>query len=203
MANRLPRLQSTAPIVDKDGRPAQAFQRYFQSLVESIERRQADLADTQERLDQQQEDIAEALRQAGIAVLTSEQNKEQAALANSYTSPGGLLSAADTGVITILAHVRIYGDDTAAVPHRANVAGGTVSVTPSPNPVFVYYSDPERDGGAVFYQASANYLNAAQVGSIHSVGTITVPAAGEPPETGGGTYPPGYTPGRPRPLPSD
>jgi hypothetical protein len=186
------------PIVDKDGRPTLAFQRYFQSLVEAIEGSIFDLTDAQKRLDEQQTDIERALEQAGIAINSANAVNASTALASSYTDPGGVLSATDAGVITVAAHVRIYGDDTAAVPHRVNVDGGSVSVTPSADPVYVFYVDPTRVGGAVTYQASLNYLDAAQVNDVHSVGVITLPATGEPPQTGGGTYPPGYTPGRPR-----
>lgn len=96
-------------------------------------------------------------------------------LANSYITPTNVLTAtsgAATATISIAANNRVYGDGTSVPVNSGSIAGLAVSTL-----YYIYYSDPSRTGGAVTYMASTNSNDAAQVGDIHTVGSITTPAA--------------------------
>lgn len=115
---------------------------------------------------------------------------DAAAQAQALASSGvtGLaMSAIDAGssaTIIISGHTRVYGDGSSVV-----VSGGSVNGLGYETDYYVYYSDPDRSGGAVTYQASTNPDNAIQVGDTHSVGEIvTPPSAG--PSRDGYPYPP-------------
>lgn len=129
---------------------------------------------------------AQALAQAANDNAVATRNAQD--LANSYTNPTGVLSAANDGTITIAAHSRVYPTSGTSV----SVDGGTVSGFTSGSYVTVYYVDAGREGGAVTYKGTASAIS--QEGDTHIVGQVTIPAAGEAPSEGTSPTAPGYTP---------
>lgn len=101
-----------------------------------------------------------------------------------FTPPA--VSSDNTGVVTIANHDRHYGDGTIVAVTGDTLATGQVS----PTRVHIYYSDPSRAGGAVTYQYSTAEADAAQIGDVHNVGAVEIPAAGT--QSGGYARPPGY-----------
>lgn len=190
MSVRLPRLQGTNPIVDKDGRPSLTFVRYFQSFAEQIERVINAIATILNITDELDAAIAQANAAAvaaqGAADTAAAQaaaTKREAALTGSYIDPDGVLTASPT-VITIAAHTRRYADDTSV-----SVNGGTV---PAPAPLsvaYISYVDTERAGGSVSYMVTED--PPSQTGDTHVVGAVTIPDTGTV-EGGTGPQRPGF-----------
>ena len=58
---------------------------------------------------------------------------------------------------------------------------------------YVYYDDPDREGGAVTYAATDNANTAlpSKAPGRHFVGEVTGPTAGNPPTAGGSNPPAG------------
>ena len=191
---KIPALQAGRPIVDSRGAPMTDFQTWINTAF-------ANLANAQNATNA-------ALVAAGIATAAAAAANAAAAsaaaaaegsiaaqsLANSYTDPTYLLTATDAGAdasIAIIAHDRIYPDDP-NYPVPVPVNSGMLTGLAYSTEYFIFYSDPTRAGGAVTYQFSTNFADAAQVNGIHSVGAVVTPAAAGPPETGGGgPRPPG------------
>jgi type II secretory pathway pseudopilin PulG len=206
MAVKLPRLLSGASVVDGEGRPTLSFTRYWQQLVEQIERVFNAIADILGITDQ----LDQALKQAQTAIETAQQaaqtaqsaataaqqqneaQKREAALQSSYIEPASVLTATPT-LITIAAHTRYYSDGTSAV-----VNGGTIPATAPDDVDYVSYDDPSRSGGAVVYVVSAT--PPVQTGDTHVVGAVQIPTTGTA-DGGDGPQRPGYV--RPRTLPQD
>lgn len=191
---RIPSLQAGRAIVDQKGAPALDFQRWindgFKQLQTAQNATNAALVAA---------GIATAAAAAATAAATAANDAAEGSiaaqsLANSYTDPTYLLTATDAGTdasIAIIAHDRIYPDDP-NYPTPVAVNSGMLTGLAYSTEYFVFYSDPTRAGGAVTYQASTNFADAAQVAGIHSVGAVVTPAAAGPPETGGGgPRPPG------------
>lgn len=108
------------------------------------------------------------------------------ALANSKTNPiDGILSATSGGVINIAAHNREYANGDIVAVNAGSISGFSEGQF-----VRVKYPDAARQGGAVAYEGTTEEVT--QTGSIHIVGGVTIPMAGDPPATGVGTTPPGY-----------
>lgn len=134
----------------------------------------------------------QALQADQAAVIASLQKAiRDHAISVSYTAPGEVLSAADAGsdvTITIVPHTRVYGD-------ISNVAvdGGTITSVNYSAARYVYYDDPERDGGAVTYFATdnANVALPSKAEGRHFVGRITTPGAGGGATSGGTAAPSG------------
>lgn len=170
MTLRLPRLNSTDPIVDDSQRPSFVFQRFWQSAMLAIE----------EAFDAQAlaiEAIAAAQAAADNANAAAEVAQEAAttatattAVATSYIVPDGVLTAAPL-IITVAAHTRYYADGTSVA-----VSGGTVAATGTGDTDYVFYDQPSRAGGSVTYQVSTTAP--AQTVSRHVVGAVTIPASG-------------------------
>jgi len=182
---KLPTLPSGIAIVNPEtGAPTVTFQQWWFEVANSIE--------------YSVNGIALALEAAGIALaaadvaldaadeaqtaadnaqtstntLSDEQSLAQSGCENPSVPP--LLSADSTGQIIISTHDRRYGNGTVV-----SVTGDTLATAyVNPDAVYVFYSDPSRAGGAVTYQTSLDPTDAVQTGSIHSVGVVTVPAAG-------------------------
>ena len=186
----------TAPALDRLRRfeaivqgsnPTVRFQTIWQQTMEAIEAAfgaltgqvgdlssiVAQLQATQE-LAQAANDKAEATRQA-------------ASLTDSYVSPASVLTASNSGTVTIAAHERVYGDGT-----RVSVDGGTLAGFAEGDFVRAFYVDAAREGGAVSYQGTTS--NIAQQGDVHVVGGVSIPAAGEVDNPGSGPVAPGYVP---------
>lgn len=186
-APKLDRLNRSDMIATPQGMTGTRFQIIWQQTMEAIE--QAFEALTQQVGDNttllQQIQAAQALAQAAndnAAAVNS-----RTALADSYTDPVRILTAANDGSVSVIAHDRVYGDGTVA-----SVDAGSVTGFASGDYVAVYYEDAGREGGGVSYLGSTSPVS--QEGSTHVVGQVTIPAAGEAPATGSGTTAPGYTP---------
>lgn len=194
---RLPRLQSLAPIVDKDGKPTLTFTRYFQSFAEQIElvlNKIAEILGITDELDaaiQEAKAAAAAAKTAADnaqdaadgAQATTDAQKREAALQGSYIEPDSVVTASTT-LITVAGHTRKYADGTSAT-----VAGGTVAATGMGDSDYVSYVDADRSGGAVVYAVSIT--PPVQTGDTHVVGAVKIPTTGT---ADGGTGPrrPGY-----------
>jgi hypothetical protein len=118
------------------------------------------------------------------------------AISASWTSPSGLLTAADAGAdasITVADHRRFWGDE-----ENHAITGTTFTGLAFETTYGIYYDDEARTQTAPDYQITTN-LEIAQnnyaAGRI-LVGTVATPANGDPPVSGG-TSPPGsgYDPG--------
>ncbi|MCG7349799.1 Hint domain-containing protein [Sphingomonas sp. ACRSK] len=114
----------------------------------------------------------------------------QAAIATSF--PIGLtMSAADTGVVTISAHIRRYTDGHPDVA----VEGATIATGLAPGAFrAIGYDDADRVGGAVSYQLFEDDIDARAAPdhpARHYLGYAIIPTAGSPPSSGGGATPPG------------
>lgn len=114
---------------------------------------------------------------------------ERVAIEKSYTDPPSVVTASSAGVVSIAAHSRVYTD---AARTTVTVNAGSVSAFAPGDVVTVFYNDAARAGGTVAYQTSM--MAVAQEGSVHVVGRVQIPQAGEPPASGGGPTAPGYVP---------
>lgn len=125
-----------------------------------------------------------ALAQAAVDSILAANRRE--ALKDSFTDPASVLTADNSGTITIAAHTRTYGDADAT---EVSVDGGTISGLTLGQTYQVYYQDAARTGGAVSYQYTT--ANVAQTGNTHVVGSVAVPNAGEASTSGSGPSAPG------------
>jgi hypothetical protein len=132
--------------------------------------------------------IQTALALAAAANDNSVATANELALANSFVNPVAVLSAANTGAITVAAHTRVYADEAKT---QVAVNGGSLSGFTQGTMVTVFYVDAAHAGGAVTYQGTTSAV--AQSGSTHVVGQVPIPAAGETDTTGNGPTAPGYT----------
>lgn len=105
----------------------------------------------------------------------------------SWTSPGQILSATDAGTsatITILSHVRKYGDGT-----QVSITGDVLTGLSYSTKYYVYYDDNGVAGGSVTFHSTTN-PNTAEYNSSagrHLCGSITTPASGGGSTSGGVT----------------
>lgn len=129
-------------------------------------------------------DAAAASANAAAISVTSESS-----LVNSYPS-GVSITADNLGDVTITTHNRVYGDS--VLNPTVSVTGDVISTgAASGSVVRIYYSDPTRAGGTVSYLFTVDpAAPPVQGGDIHSVGAVTIPAAGT--QGGNGLRPPGY-----------
>lgn len=181
---KIPDLQASRPIVDREGRPQFDFLRWINSAFSQLEEAQNAVTAALEAagiaLD------AAAAAQAAADAVTGDTN-----LSSSYVT-GLTLEAFNDGAdchVDISAHTRVYGDGT-SVP----VNGGTLSGITHDTVVRVYYDQPSRAGGAVTYQWSSLIEDATQAGDRHSVGSVVTPRTAEVGSIiGSPVYPPGYS----------
>lgn len=189
---RLDRLPQTQAIAEQDGKPSSYFALLWKKTIESIElvvNAQGSILDA---IVAANNAAAAANAAAVVAQAATDTTIAETSLVNSFptafTAP--LISASSAGSVTIAAHSRQYGD-TATNPTVA-VAGAVIATgQASPAVVRVYYDDAARTGGAVTYAFTVDPASAPVQGGIrHSVGAVTIPAAGSAP--GGNVRPPGY-----------
>ena len=202
MTLKLDRLNNAVGIVDNAGRPTVQFQILMQRAFERIEAAINDLATTVAAVAAAQA-AADAANTAADAAQTAADSAQAAAVAaqavaddateTSALAPSGVtgltLTASDAGsnaTITISAHTRVYGDGSQVSVNSGSVTGLAYSTA-----YYVFYVDASRSGGAVTYQASTNAADAAQIGDVHSLGTVTTPAALASPNPGKPNLPPG------------
>ena len=188
MALRLPRLPSQEPRWD-------IFQRWWQSVVESIESNFNALANTVALIEAAQA-AADAANLAAAAANTAAATAQgvadtveaSSALANSYTT-GLTITATDAGAnvtIAMSAHSRVYGDGVTVAVSAGNVTGLAYSTD-----YWIGYAQPSRAGGAVTYTASTSIQGNGTSADYHFVGAVRTPAALGVPETGNPVLPPG------------
>ena len=186
MAFELP----TLPMI---GVTPEQFQIWWQQIKDSIEAQEAaqDAAATQ---------LAEVVADLSDAVTDLQNVIRDYSIGLGWTSPGEVLAAADNGTnvtITILSHVRYYGDGSSV-----NVTGDTLTVAYGPADRYVYYTQASRNGGSVSYRSTTNPNTAApnRASGRHFLGKIPIPAMGGAATTGGPT-PPGGDYGGPASIP--
>lgn len=191
---KLPRLLSAAAIVDQAGRPTAPFIQWWQQVVSQIETAIGlivDLTGIQDQFEQalrQAQDATEQAQQAAQAAQNAaDATKREAALQGSYIEPASVLTASPT-TITIAAHTRYYPQPTGA-PISVSVNAGTLAASGQGDTNYVFYSDPNRIGGAVIYQVSTDAPT--QTGDIHVVGAVLIPTTGSN-DGGEGPRRPGY-----------
>jgi len=123
------------------------------------------------------------------ALRTATAVDERVSIETSYTNPPSVVTASSAGGVSIAAHSRVYAD---AARTSVAVDAGSLSGFAPGDLVTVFYNDVSRAGGAVTYQSTMMPL--AQEGSVHVVGRVQIPQAGDPPSTGGSPTAPGYVP---------
>lgn len=197
MSFRLPRLPR--PLADAVfGNYAQQFQTFWQSFAKAIEDQeelqdativalqtaQLDIIAAQEALEDANDALAAQLAQI-IAVTTAN------AISASWIAPASVLTASDAGTdatITIANFTRFYDDGTSVA-----VIGGDITGLAYSTLYAVYYDDATRASTtptlvATTFTGTARHNFAA---GRHFVGTVTTPASGGAPATGGDYTPPG------------
>jgi hypothetical protein len=183
----LDRLQRQGTYFMPNGNPTTQMQLHWQRTMEAIEAAFAGLTGQVTDLSAIVAQIQAANDLAAAANATATATKASIDIANSYTNPTGVVSAANDGTVTVEAHSRVYGDGSSVSVNSGSVSGFTSGAY-----VTVFYDDAARSGGAVTYQGTTAAV--AQTSNRHIVGQVTVPAAGNPPATGTSPPAPGYTP---------
>lgn len=186
---KLDRLQRQAVYFNQTGNPTTQMQIHWQRTMEAIEAAFTALTGQVTDLSTIVAQIQAANALATAANSTAVATQSAIDIANSYTDPTNVVSAANDGTIAIAAHERIYGTG-----GRVSVGSGSASGFAPGDYVTVFYDDAARAGGAVTYHATT--LAVAQTGNRHIVGQVTIPELGDPPATGTSPAAPGYTPGR-------
>jgi hypothetical protein len=164
------------------------LQFWWQQVVEAIEANEARQDEAIEAIQAAQAAAENANAAAEAANEAAAEITSGSALSTSFienfTPP--VVSADNTGLVTIANHDRHYGDGTIVAVTGDALATGEAAGTI----VYIYYSDPTRAGGTVTYQYSTAAEDAAQIGDVHNVGAVEIPAAGT--QSGGYARPPGY-----------
>lgn len=177
-------LQQAIPIVDREGRPTAAFVRLINdnntnvaraiNVIAQIPEIQAAL----ERLDEATaaaQAAADAAQQAAdTATTNTAAQQREASIQSSYINPSSVLTAGPAS-ITIEPHERFYPQPMGN-PDSVQVGGATIAATPPGTIAYVFYVDPERDGGTVAYQVSTDAPT--QTGDTHVVGAVQIPTEG-------------------------
>jgi hypothetical protein len=142
-----------------------------------------------------QDAIDAANTAAANAQGAADAQKATSSLIASYIDPtsfsGDLISVTSAGVVTVKTHTRVYGDSVLNPSRSVTGSTFTVSGVSSGDIIRISYSDPTRTGGAVTYTTTVDpAAPVPQGGSNHSVGAVSVPAAGS--NSGQYINPPGY-----------
>lgn len=195
MTLRIPRLDINIPIVQPGGHPTQAFLTFYNGAMRSLETAFNALEDAINAIEAAQAaaDAANEAAAAADAAATAAQDaasdvNSAGSLANSYvtnfTPP--VVQADSSGNVTIANHDRVYGDGS-----TVSITGGVVATgQANPTVVYIFYSDTTRADTTPTFQYSTNEADAAQIGDVHNVGAVTIPAAGT--QSGGYARPPGF-----------
>ena len=186
-AIRLNRLRYNLPVVNKDGTPSKLFQQDWQRSMEQIEEAVTALNTQVTDLSSLVAQLQQAQATAQQAVTTANAVSARIDLANSYTEPNSVVTASSDGTVTIAAHTRVYDNGTSV-----SVNGGSLTGFSEGQFVRVYYTDSAREGGTVAFQGTTD--DVVQSGDIHVVGGVAIPALGQAPSEGLGSFPPGYVP---------
>lgn len=186
-APKLDRLQRQGVYFAQNGNPTAQMQLHWQRTMEATEAAFAGLTRQVADLGALIAQIQAANDLAAAASATAAATKASIDIANSYTNPTGVVSAANDGTVTIESHARVYGDGSSVSVNSGGLTGFASGAY-----VTVFYDDAAREGGAVVYQGTTGAV--AQTGNRHIVGQVTIPDAGSPPTTGTSPPAPGYTP---------
>ncbi len=134
--------------------------------------------------------IITAQQKADAAIQTANSVQAQAALTDSFVEPSSVVTANPDGSIDVIAHRRTYVNGSTRT--SVEVGAGSVSGFMSGDYVTVFYRDAGRSGGAVTYEGTTSAIG--QTGSVHIVGQVTIPQAGQTPSPGRGPSAPGFEP---------
>jgi len=185
--SRVGRIASMFPVVDGKGHATSQFQLQFQRLIENLE---AAINSLNTQVNSNTSIIA-ALEATNAVAQAANDNAQAVAdtisIANSYVDPREVLTASNSGAVSILAHNRRYKNSAATI---VAVDSGSVTGFASGDYVTVYYRDAARAGGAVTYIGTTKAVE--QGGDVHVVGSVTIPAGGDPPATGTSAPASGY-----------
>jgi hypothetical protein len=185
-------LNSTDSVVDEKGRPTGFFLRFLNGAIRSLQNGLNGILAAQAAAAAANAAAATANAAATNANNAVTASKFEMSLVNSF--PTGfvapLISADETGSVTVANHSRQYGD-TALNPTVA-VTGAVLALAAAADSVVrIYYDQASRAGGAVTYAFTVDPAPPpVQSGNRHSVGAVTVPAVGT--QGGGNVLPPGY-----------
>lgn len=201
---RLPRLPKNVAIT-QDGAPNVTFQRWWQSVVDAIEKQEASqtqiISDLQAVQAEQAviiQDIADIVTQLSVqltAIQAAQNAADTVTLANdisaSFIAPTSVLTATDAGsdaTITVAGFTRSYDIAPDVVITGGNITGLAYSTTYA-----VYYddatqleTDPAFVATATLKEGRHNFATGR-----HYIGEITTPASGGGGTSGGGYSPPG------------
>lgn len=186
MPGKLPRLQITTPIVDAQGKPTPAFQRFWQAAMEQIEARlgAVELAELDTAIAGANTAAAAANTAASNAQTTASNIASISALQTSFVGADCLiLGLAATSEVDISSHTRLYGDGTSVNVSSGSVSGLTLGLI-----YFIYYDDAARAGGAETYHADTVAANAGYTAATpdrHFVGYVVMPATSMDPDVQG------------------
>lgn len=181
MAFRLPRLDRNAKLVNPDGTPSLAFQRWWQSTVDAIEGQEGG-----------QDSLIADLAAAIARIEANEAATDAVTLANdisaSWITPGAVLTATDAGTdatITVADFTRVYD-----IAPAVAITGGALTGLAYSTQYAVYYDDTTQANATPTFVATTATSTARHnyIAGRHYVDTITTPASG-----GGGTSGGGYT----------
>lgn len=178
-----------------------------QDQLTAITQLQSDMADRITEISQLQADmlariteIEAAQAAADAAQATATDSARETARINSYTNPGIVLSASDTGssaTITIADHTRVYPVDGGINVPDVAITGASLTGLAYSTEYYIYYDDTTLAVTAPTFIATT-VAATAQVGAgagRHCLSFITTPAAGGGATSGGGTGTPGGTGG--------
>lgn len=190
-AFRLPRL----PVNWRE--QPQLFERYWDEAMSRLEETLnaiLSIPELQQAIQDAQDAADAANAAADNANAVADANAAESSIVNSYVSnfTAPLLNCTDAGVVTIATHDRVYGDS--ALNPTVSVTGAVINtLATSGQTVRIYYDQSSRAGGAVTYQWTVDPSPPPVQGGIrHSLGTVIVPAAADPPSDGNYVKPPGY-----------
>jgi hypothetical protein len=184
-AVKLPRIKSSLPIVDSQGRVNNLFLRALNEVIEAAE---SQIGALQAAVDAQAA-AASAAASAATANTAATNVTNATALANSFVT-GLTITATDAGsnaTITISGHTRNYADGTSV-----SVTGGSITALAYSTDYWIYYDQASRAGGTVTYVASASVVGNGTAPDRHFVGAVRTPAGGGGPSNGNPVVPPGY-----------
>lgn len=188
MAFRIPRFDRNVPIVEENRTPTLPFHQWWDSAAKSIERSINGIQDALEAAGIAL-NAASVAQAAAVAAQNAADGVTTTAKLSGSGVSGATITATDAGTdvtISVTNHTRVYSDGTSALVNGPDVTGASYSTT-----YYVYYDDPDYDGGTVTYQISTSDATAAQTGVRHLIGSVLTPAAGQPPAPGGVVRPPG------------
>ena len=188
MSIRLPRLPSNWK------EQPQLFERYYDQAMSAIEKTLNEITaipSIQAALETLDTVVADAQSAIDNVNASADAIKLENSLVSSYVqNASAVLSADSTGLVTIAAHTRIYGDP--SLNPSVSVAGGSLSTgAAAGSTVRVYYVDASRSGGSVTYLFTVDPASTpAQGNNNHSVGAVVIPSTGT--NDGVDLGPPGY-----------